>query len=51
MISLLITLVVLGLILYLIKAAPIDQMFKNIATVVVIIFAILWLVRQFSIHL
>lgn len=47
LISLLIMVIVLGLILYLISVLPIDPKFKQIATVLAIIVAIIWLLQLF----
>jgi hypothetical protein len=46
MISLIVVLLVLGLIVYLVRLAPIDQMFKNAIVAVVCVFAIIWLLRS-----
>jgi hypothetical protein len=49
MISLLITLVVIGLILYLISTLPIAEPIKNIIYVVAVLLLIVWLLRAFGI--
>ena len=48
MISLLITLVVVGLILYLISTLPIAEPIKNIIYVIAVLFLIVWLLRVFG---
>jgi hypothetical protein len=47
LISLLIMVLVLSLILYLISALPVEPKFKQIATVIVLIIAIIWLLQLF----
>ncbi len=49
-VSVIITLVVVGVILWLVNAyAPIDKKIKTIINVVVVILAIIWLLRVFGI--
>ena len=45
LISLLIIVIVVGLLLYLVRMLPIDAQFKNIALVLVIVIAIIWLLN------
>jgi len=46
LIAILIILIVIGGIVYLIKIAPIDQLWKNIAYGVLAVFVIVWLLLQ-----
>lgn len=46
MISLLITLIVIGAVLYLITLLPIDGTIKQIIYVVAIVFVLIWLLRN-----
>lgn len=48
MISLLITLIVIGLVLYLISTLPIDARIKNIIHVIVVVLVIVWLLEGFG---
>lgn len=51
LISLVITLIVVGVILYLVNAyLPMDQMIKNIINIVIVIIMILWLLRVFGVY-
>lgn len=45
LISLLVTILVIGLLVYLVQMIPLPQPWKQIALVVVIIIAIVWLLR------
>ena len=48
LISIIVTLIVVGLLLYLIGLIPMDGAIKQIIRVVVIILVILWLLRSFG---
>lgn len=48
MISLLITLIIVGLVLYLISTLPIDARIKNVIHVVVVVLMIIWLLESFG---
>jgi hypothetical protein len=48
LISIIVTLIVVGLLLYLISLIPMDGAIKQIIRVVVIILVILWLLREFG---
>ena len=43
LISLLVIVIVIGLLLYLVRLLPLDEPFKNIAMVLIILIAIVWL--------
>jgi hypothetical protein len=47
LIGLVIWLLVIGVILYLITLLPVDARLKQVATIVVILIAILWLIQAF----
>jgi len=44
LVSILVTLIVVGLLLYIIQLLPLDAVIKKIAYVVVLVFVLLWLV-------
>jgi len=46
LIGLIVTLIIVGLLLYLINMLPIDATIKNIIYVLVIVFVILWLISS-----
>lgn len=46
LITILIVLVIVGGVAYLIKIAPIDQLWKNIGYVVIAVVVIVWLLKQ-----
>jgi len=48
MISLLITLIVIGAVLYLIGLLPIDATIKQIIYVIAVVFVLIWLLRNLS---
>jgi len=49
MISLLITLIVIGAVLYLIGLLPIDATIKQIIYVIAVVFVLIWLLRNLSV--
>jgi hypothetical protein len=44
LVSILVTLIVVGLLLYIIQLLPLDAIIKRVAYVVVLVFVLLWLV-------
>ncbi len=48
LISIIVTLVVIGLVLYLIELIPMDGTIKNIIRVIIIIAVIVWLLQAFG---
>jgi len=44
LVSILVTLIVVGLLLYIIQLLPLDAIIKKVAYVVVLVFVLLWLV-------
>jgi hypothetical protein len=44
LVSLLVTLIVVGLLLYIIQLLPLDAVIKKVAYIVVVVFVLLWLV-------
>lgn len=48
MITLLVSLIVIGLVLYLVSTLPIDARIKNIIHVIVVVLVILWLLETFG---
>lgn len=47
LIELLITLIIIGAVLYIVKLLPIDQTMKTVITVVAVVAVAIWLLRNF----
>lgn len=48
MIQLLITLIIVGAVLYVVKLLPIDQTMKTVITVVAVVAVVIWLLRSYA---
>lgn len=48
MISLLVTLIIIGAVLYVVQLLPIDATVKRIAYVLVIVFVVVWLLNSYG---